>query len=824
MGLHRDLAFGLRMLRKNSLLLIVASLSLGLGIGLNTTVFSAVHAILFRAPNIERAADLVNFYSVKQGVQDSNPSSYADFLDLRARLRSVDALVGHSLAMVNYDRQGLAASQFGAIVTSGYFELLEARPQLGRLLQESDFDSAAPVVVVSHRFWQTELDGDPDAIGKTIRLGRRVFEVVGVLPEDFTGLSRGLLPNLFVPITESRDVQTVGEVVADGRANGRDRLDWRGLRFLNVTGRLAPGVTMAEAQAEASTAANVLAQEFPDSNLGRGVRLIETQRVRFDPEIDGVLVPVAILLLALVALVLLVACGNVANLLLAKAQTRGGEMAVRTALGASRRQILGQLLTESLLYGLICGAVGLAIASVSIRLLGLLRVDLPFQPELVLRLDAPALLFTLGLSLATCLLFGLIPARHATRLALVPLLRSDGTTTAAVGRWFHPSNFMVVGQVAASLLLIVIAGLLFRSISAARDVDVGFEIERLGNVTVGLPNAEQSPAELSALWRRIQSRIDALPGIEATTLTSRLPLGTNVTTDKFFIPGYSDTEADPQIDFDLTGVDESYFATLGLELVTGRLIDGRDRPETPFVAVVTEEMVRRFWPGEPALGKRFRVGTSDSAQIEIVGIVRDYKIRSPGESPRPMVHLAWHQRPRSNGVLAYRSTGPADRSLEQVIAAARAESPDLLVVQSTTMARMRDLLLLPLSAGSVAAAALGSLAIFLAVLGLSGLVIYWVNRRTREIGLRIALGAGRSSVLRLVARRTFGLIAIGATLGGTASIVLGQLLEPALYVPGFDPLSLSIGVIALLAAGVIASIVPIRRATSIDPMQVLRQQ
>jgi len=230
-GLHRDLLFGLRMLRKNSLLLVVASLSLGLGIGLNTTVFSAVYAALFRAPSIERAEDLVNFYSVKEGARDTNPNSYADLLDMRANLRSVDALVGHALAMVNYERAGVPAVLFGAIVTSGYFELLETRPRLGRVLQPSDFETEAPVVVVSDRFWRQELDGDAAAIGRTIRLGRRTVEVAGVLPPDFTGLSRGLAPDIFVPLTRSTDVQVIGEIAADGSANGRDVLDWRGFRF-----------------------------------------------------------------------------------------------------------------------------------------------------------------------------------------------------------------------------------------------------------------------------------------------------------------------------------------------------------------------------------------------------------------------------------------------------------------------------------------------------------------------------------------------------------------------------------------------------------------
>jgi predicted permease len=823
MKLHRDLAFGLRMLRKNTLLLVVASLSLGLGIGLNVTVFSAVNAVLFRAPSIERAGDLVNFYSSKEGLQDLHPTSYPDLLDMRERMSSLDALVGHALAMVNYDRGGVPTVEFGAVVSSGYFELLETKLALGRLLQSDDFDSKAPVVVVSYKFWQDELGGSPAAVGSTVRLGSQVFEIVGVLPEGFTGLSRGLAPNIFVPITANADVQTIGEVMTDGSANGRSLLEWRGFRFLNVTGRLAVGASLAQAQGEASALATALAADYPDSNTARGTVIRASSGVRFDPELDGVLVSVALLLLGLVGMVLIVACGNVANFLLAKAQSRAGEMALRTALGASRPQIVSQLLVESALYGLVCGAVGLGIAALAIKAFGLMRLDLPFQPEIALRLDTPVLLFTFGLSLATTLLFGLIPARHAGRLALVPLLRSGGAATAGSRRWFHPANLMVIGQVAASLVLVVTAGLLFRSLGAARDVDVGFEVDRLGTVAVQLRDTDVPPEDRPALWDRIKARVAALPGIEAVSHSSRLPMGLNIISNSFFIPGVRDTENDPPLFLDTTNADEDYFRTLGLTLAAGRLIDERDRMDTPLVAVVTEATVQRFWPGETGLGKTFRVATSDGPQFEIVGVVRDYKIRTPGESPRPMVHLAWNQRVQQNGVLVFRATAAPERMLEQVIAAARAESSSALIVQSTTMARSRALLLLPLSAGSVAAAALGSLALFLAVLGLSGLIAYWVNRRAREIGLRMALGAGRGSVLRLVASRAVVLVGGGLVFGGVLALALGQLLQPALYVSGFDPVSLGVGVAVLIVAGVIASVIPARRAASIDPMTVLRQ-
>ncbi len=373
-------------------------------------------------------------------------------------------------------------------------------------------------------------------------------------------------------------------------------------------------------------------------------------------------------------------------------------------------------------------------------------------------------------------------------------------------------------------MLVVVAGLMFRSVGVARGVDVGFEAQGLGNVLLQ-PGPEIPPADLPALWRRIEDRVAALPGVATVALASRLPLGIIVSGDELFIPGYQETEADPLIHLDSTRVDEHYFATLGLELVAGRLIDLRDTPSTPLVAVVTQAMVRRFWPGESGVGKRFRLSASDGPEVEVVGVVRDYKVRTPGEAARPMVHFAWNQRPQQGGSILFRTAGvPPERLLDRVVAAARIEAPNALVFQSTTMTRMRDLLLLPLRAGSIAAASLGSLALFLAVLGLAGLIVYWVSRRTREIGLRIALGAGRASVLRLVAGRAFALIGVGLLIGATGSVLLGRLVQPMLYVAAFDPLSLAIGVGVLLLAGVLASIVPARRAAAIDPMMVLRQE
>ena len=823
-GLQRDLMFGLRMLRKSPLLVIVATLSLGLGIGLNTTVFSAVHALLLRGPAIEQAGDLVNLYTFREGAQDLSPNSYADFLDMRERLDSIDSLVAYSLVMFNFDQQGLPTVEIGTVVSDGYFELLETRPVIGRLFTSDDFETQAPVVVVSHSFWQREFGSDTDAVGSTLRLDNQVYEVVGVLPEDFTGFSRGLVPNVFAPISSLEEISVLGESVADDAPNGRNFRDWRGYRFLSVTGRLSSNATLTQAEAEARAVASALSEEFPFSNQSRRLSLVETSRVRFDVDLDGVLVPGAMLLLGLVGLVLLVACVNVANLILAKAESRRAEVALRTALGASRWQIVRQLLVENAILGLFAGGIGLLVALIGIRLLGSIGYLLPIDPPFSLRLDMPVLLFTLGVSLATSLLFGLLPARQASRYSLVPALHSMRGSTTGPKRRFQTANTLVILQVAVSLVLVVTAGQLFRSISTARDIDLGFEADRIGNLSLDLSGVEVPADERAVLWQRIEASIETLPGIESVALTTRLPLGTSVNTNSFFIPGYSDSAANSLVRLDTTDVDGDYFATLGLELVEGRLIDERDQTGTEPVVVVTAAMERRYWPGESAIGKSIRVSSSTGVEFDVVGVVRDYKVRTPGEAPRPLLHFAWSQRPHNRSMLAYRSTLPADNMLEQVVAVVRAEAPDALILQSTTMNQMRDLILLPLRAGGAFAVGLGGLALFLSILGLSALIVYWVSRHRREIGLRMALGANRGSLFGLIVGRTMLLVALGAIIGSLGAVALGRLLQQILYVPSLDPVSLTLGVIVLILAGTLATVAPVRRATSIDPMTVLRQE
>ncbi len=695
------------------------------------------------------------------------------------------------------------------------FESLEYRERGGH-----------PVVVVSHGYWQRQLGGQSPIVGQPLRIGGKSFQIVGVLPEGFGGMTRGLQPEMFLPISMIDDIEPAGEISSEGQQRRRHILDWRGWRFLNVYGRLADGVTFEQAAAETAQLTAAFAQAYPESNADHGAQLIPTSNVHFDPDLDAILLPVAGVVLGMVGIVLLVACANLANLLLARANGRRREIALRLALGANRPKLLRQLMVESLLLSLVGGVAGLGFAALGMRGFELLRPDLPIQPTIDLRLDPDVLLFTVALSLLTGLLFGLVPALQASKLNLVTALKSDATTPrkrrGAVGRLLQPGSLLVVTQVALSLVLVVGASLLLRSLAAARTLDLGFDAERIGVVTADLSTLGVGREEATERWRRVQDRVESLPGIEASSVATRLPLGINVHTADFFIAGHRESPSDPPIGLDITTAGADYFETMGVELVDGRLLDARDHADAPGVAVVTRAMQRRFWPNESAVGKRFRISAPDTPAFEIVGVVDDYKVRTPGESPRPMVHFAQSQRPRTYGNLIFRSGGSARASLESVVREIQATEPALFLMDTTTLDRMRDVMLLPVSAGGALVGGMSLLALLLAGVGLSGLIAYWVSQRTREIGIRMAIGASRWHVVGLVLLRSLSLVGAGAVVGLGGALLLGRVLGQVLYVPTTDPFSLVTGVAALSLTALAASLLPARRATAVDPLVALR--
>ena len=831
MNLRHDLRFAWRTLRKNPGFLVVATLSLGLGIALNTTIFSLVHATLFRTAEVDRPDELVNIYSLKAGTSDLNPQSVPDYRDLSAAASSFTDLIGHSLAIMNVRTGTRPTPLLGSVVTQNYFDVLGVKAQIGRTFVEEEAlgRAAPPTVLLTDRYWQRAFGGDRDVLARSMRIGGTDFEIVGVLPPRFRGLARGLEPDVFVPLAQVEFVEPLGEIVTEGRSGGLGTLDWRGKRFMTVVGRLAPGVSVAAAEAEIDALTKNLANEYVESNRDRQARLIPTSRVRIDPDFDSTLVPAAMVILALVAMVLLIACANIGNMLLAKAEGRKREIAVRLSLGAGRWQLIRLLLVESFLLATLGGLAGLAFAAAATRLLSQLRFDLPVALVLDPRLDPPVVLFTLCISIVTGLLFGLIPALQASSASLVSALKAEPRTAGKgrLRRWFQPARALVVLQVALSLVLLVGAGLLKRSVSQARSVDLGFDAERIGTITLDLSSLSVEEGATETKWAELTRTLEALPEIERAGFATRLPLDLNMHTSNFLIPGHRESESDPPLTLDVTQASNSYFETLGIVLEEGSWFPHAGDPGAASVyrtALVNRAAADRFWPNESPIGKTFRRGTHDSAEITIIGVVQDYKVRTPGERPRPMFHLSRSPTGLEYGNLIYRTASRAGATEATAIEALIQSEPDLFVLESTTLSRRRDLVLLPIRLGGILVSGLSGLALLLAVTGLAGLVAYWVSRRTKEIGIRVAVGAARGDIVSLVFKRSLALVAVGGVVGLLGSLALGQVLRTVLYVPAADPVSYFLGLVALTAAASAATLVPIHRATKVDTVKALRAE
>ena len=534
-------------------------------------------------------------------------------------------------------------------------------------------------------------------------------------------------------------------------------------------------------------------------------------------------------MLGLVAMVLLIACANIGNMLLAKAEGRRREIAVRLSLGAGRFQLIRLLLIESLLLSILGGLAGLVIAAGATRMLSQLRFDLPVDITLDPRLDLPVLLFTLAISLATGLFFGLFPAFQASSTSLVPALKAEPRALEARGikNWLQPARALVVLQVALSLVLLVGAGLLQRSVREARSVDLGFDADRVGAVTLDLASMELAPEAVEPKWDELVRDLETLPRVERAGFGTRLPLDLNMHSSNFLIAGHRELESDPPLHLDVTVVPNSYFETLGVDLVEGswfaetRTADGVKPPRT---AIINEAMASRFWPQESAVGQTFRRATLDSPEVTIVGVVRDYKVRTPGEQQRPMAHLSRVDGGHEYGNLIYRAVGDAAAAEASVTDLLLRSHPDLFIMESTSISRRRDLILLPIRMGGVLVSGLSALALLLATIGLAGLIAYWVSQRTKEIGIRVALGADRRRIVRLIMARSLSLVTVGAVFGAVGALALGQVLQTVLYVPAADPFSLAFGIVVLLAAAALGTLFPVRRATKVDTLKALRAE
>jgi predicted permease len=821
-----DLRYALRTLLQKPGFTVVAVLSLALGIGLNTTIFSVVNAVLLKRIPVKDPERLVEVYSALAEEMPYLTSSYLDYLDLRNGADVFEGLAAHAFARGILFRDGKSELITGEVVTANYFEVLGIEAQHGRtfLPEEDETEGSHPVVVVSHGFWQRRLGGDPAAIGKTLRISGIEYDLIGVAPENFSGTIPGLMPEFWAPTGMIQKLRFSGIQAEMTSPEGVTRREKRGTRWLFVNGRLAPGRTLEEARAQVSTVFARLAREYPATNEKVKSSVLPTSGVRFHPMIDSFLNQASTVLLAAVGMVLLIACANVANMLLARATNRRREIALRLAVGASRADLVRQLMCESFVLAAFGAVAGLALAAVAGQVLSALEPPLPVPVTFAIGVDLNVIAYAVGLAIATSLVFGLAPAFRAARPDLVPSLKGDSTASNAPARGSWLSKALVVGQLAVSLVLLIAGALLTRALVAAQHADLGFDPSRIVSLSFDLGMNNLSVEEAEAFKPLLVERLEGLPGVEAVSLATRMPLAPDINMEGVLIPGQHRPDDDPTT-IDATYVDANYFRVVGVPIVEGRGFEESDRAGSPPVVVVNEAMARRYWPNGSAVGQRLYTEGFDGPSFEIVGVARDHTVRSVGEEPRPYMHFVWAQTPSVLTTVMARVRGDAAAAIPLLEREILALNPEIVFTEKATAQEVVDLTLLPTRAGAGLLGAFAGLALALAAVGLYGVIAYSVSRRTREVGLRMALGARSSDVVRMVLAGGMRLAILGLVIGAVASAFLARVLESYLYgVSSIDWLAYlaAAGVLLLVASA--ANLIPALRASRVSPMSALRYE
>lgn len=808
-GTLQDVRHSLRLFAKNPLLTALATLSLTLGIGANVAIFSFVNALLLKPIPAAHPQDLVRVHATARDGSTFHSFSYLNFLDFRERgQRVLSGLV--------------AETQHGAVVGSGpeaelivasavsedFFDVLGVSAALGSLFtkQTEEVAAARPEVVVSQRYWRNHLHQDRAAIGRTLRLNGHEYSLVGVLPASFQGTVTGLAVSAYLPLRLLEQLNP-----------GTTTLTSRGSNSLELIGRLAPGVSRDEAQAGLAVVASQLAEEYPDINAGRGVDL--RPATLLPDQLRSVVAGFMAVLMGVVGVVLLLACSNVATVLLARAADRRREIAVRVSLGASRAHIVRQLLFDCFL--LFAAASGLGFLLAQLANGQLLRLELPIPVPIWIDLspDLRVLLFAAGLAIVTAFAFGLGPALQAARTLPAVDLRSGAPSVTTRSRL---RSVFVSVQVALCLLLLVVGGLFLRALGRAAEIEPGFDYENLQLLTFDLSTQGFDRKRARDFYPRFLERVRALPSIESAALADFYPLALGNQTSAIQVDGFEPPPGLPGFVVDYMMVTPGYADTLGLALLAGRDFGAGDSQEAPPVVVINQALAERFWPGTKAVGQRLEMWPKGS--VEVVGVVSNANVRRLGEAPRPHLYIPFEQSYRDDAMtLHFRPRGDAEAAVADIRRQLQAMDPDVAIQAVHSMEDAIGLNLLPQRLAGALSASFGIVGVLLASLGVYGMTAYTVTRRRRELAIRQALGADRVSVLRYVGRSGLSPVAYGLAIGVVLALFLGQTLSGYLYgVSTFDWPSFTGGAVILAVAGLLAIILPTRRALGLDLTRSLR--
>ena len=823
-SLFADVRFALRWLRKSPGFALVAIASLAIGIGFNTALFTIVDALLFKPLPVAEPERLIDvFTSDSTGTVDFSTSSYPDYLDLQAHNDVFDGLVGYSpmMAAVNLDSRSRLA--MGEIVTGNYFQVFGVGAAIGRTILPADDAPAAPrVAMVSHRYWTRELGSAPDVVGRTVRIRGSAYTIVGVAPKAFNGMVPVLSPELWIPASASLEVEPVGMHDAIPSPTGTTRLDRRADRWLFIRGRLKPGITVAQARANLGVLMARIDSENPATNKERRLSVRATSDVHFHPAADPIVVSVSAALMTVVGLVLLIACANVASMLLARASSRQKEIGIRLAIGASRGRLVRQLLTEAIVLSLAGAAAAMLLAWWVASIVASISLPLPIPLTFDLHVDARVLAFNLAATAIAALLAGLAPGVQASRRDIAADFRGDpAASRGALGGWTLRDG-LVAGQMAVTALLLVVAALLMRSLAAAQRTNPGFAVNRLAILSTDTTLFGYPPARSQQFFDQAVGRIAALPGVEWVALATRVPLQVNPNRWEIWVPGRHQP-GDHGDTVEVTTVSPEYFATMGVAIVEGRGFTAADRLDSPRVAVVNEALARREWPGQSAVGKIFHTRGGEGPAFQIVGISADHKVVTLSEGPTPFLHVARAQRPGPFAAIVARTRGDAGALLRDMRRELLAIDPNTVFVDSQTMEAEVDATLLPMRASAWFVTGVGLVAMLLAAIGLYGVIAYSVARRTREIGIRIAIGARPLEVVAMVMRQGLLVAGAGLIVGCLLAAGVTRAMAGVLYgISAADPLSWLAAAGLLLAVSTVANFIPAHRASRVSPTEALR--
>src|SRR5580700_2634328 len=806
----QDARYGARMLRKNPGFTLVAVLTLALGIGANTAIFSIVDAVLLRSFPYPDPDQLVLMFVVPLQQPDVlSGFSYRDFTECREQNRAFSEMAGNSFHDLTLTGAGEPSIVNTAAVTPEIFPLLNAKPLAGRtLLPEDGMQGASSVAVLSENLWRSRFGSNPALIGQSITLDMRLFTVVGILPASFR-------------YPDGAPHQDVWIAIAQDPLFG-PRMSEPGARVLVGIGRIKPGVSLTQAQAEMNTLGARLAKQYPAQDSGLTIRIEPYRQVVVGNVKSGLLI-----LLGAVGLVLLIACANIANLLLSRATSRGREIALRIALGAGRARIVRQLLTESGLLGLLGGFAGVLLAAWGVSSLR------PFLPSNVIQISSihvggSVLAFTLLLSLAAALAFGLAPALLATPSNLQTNIKEGGERTGH-RRSHHVRSFLAISEISLAMVLLVAGGLVMRSFLLVTSVNPGFDPKNVIEAEVSLPQFQYStPQQWTAFSNELLARLHAQPGLRDTALAAPLPMDRQGEANfEFNIVGNPPLPPGKSTTADYATVSPDYFRVMRIPLLRGRFFSEHDTASNPNVAIISETLARRYFPNQDPIGRQMRFGFSPNSNVprEIIGVVGDLRDAALSRKPGPMMYVPFAQAPLYGGEVVVRSSLSASsiaagirqtvQSIDTNLPVTDVESFPDAVGASIAQERFRTVLMSSFS----------GIALILAAVGIFGVISYSASQRTHEIGIRIALGAQQRDVLRLMLGQGTKLALIGLGAGALAALVLTRLMASLLYgVSASDPLTFGAVAIVLFGVAVTACYIPARRAMRVDPMVALRHE